>query len=304
MIKRLARQDIDDKRWNGVVHFALNDFAYGYTWYLDNVAEHWEGLIWGDYDMVMPLVWNRKYKIPYLYQPFFTQQLGIFAGKKIKETTVKKFLEAIPSEYQFIEMNLNYANYADAEDFKITERRNLVLDLNKTYTDIETEFSDNLKRNLKKAQKANLHIHTHIKPETLVDFYAEHTGKKVKEWQPKMKHTLHRIIYNAMHYNMGQLCAVHNAKGDLIAADFFLSSKKRIINLLPASNDEGKELHAMTHLLSFIIQTHSNKEMVLDFEGSMIEGVARYYKSFGAVDQPYWHLKRNNLPWYARMLKS
>jgi hypothetical protein len=298
MIKRVARTDIDDKLWNGAVHFALNDFPYGYTWYLDNVAEQWEGLIYGNYEMVMPLVFNTRYNIRYLYQPLYTQQLGVFSEHTIKAGMVKKFLDAIPEEYSFIEINP-----AESDKFKISVRKNLILHLNKTYSEIEKNYSENLKRNLKKARNANLQIHTHIKPEKLVEFYAENTGSKVKEWKPKHKHLLHRIIYNAMHYNMGQLAAVQNENGQLIAANFFLSSKKRIINLLPASNDEGRNNHAMSHLLNFIIQTHCNKEMVLDFEGSMIEGVARYYKSFGAVDQSYFHIKQNNLPWLAKIFK-
>jgi hypothetical protein len=304
VIQLVSRNNIEDKKWNGCVHFAQNDFPYGYTWYLDNVAANWDGLVWGDYEMVMPLTWNKKYGTEYLYQPFFTQQLGIFSPKKIKEDTIRKFLLAIPEKYKFIEINLNCANTVEANGFKTSEKRNLILNLNRTYTEIQQDYSENLRRNLKKARSANLHIHTHIKPEKLVDFYAENTGKKVKEWHPKYKHMLHRIIYNAMHYNMGQLCAVHNEKGELISADFFLYSKKRVVNLLPASNVEGKKLYAMAHLLNYMVQTHANKEMVLDFEGSSIEGVARFYKSFGAEEQNYRYLKKNELPWFAKVFKK
>jgi hypothetical protein len=303
MIQLVERKNIDDKKWNGCVHFAENDFAYAYTWYLDNIADNWFGLIWGDYEMVMPLIWNKKYGIEYLYQPFFTQQLGIFCPKKPGEETIRKFLNAIPSRFKFIEINLNYLNKVEANGFETTERRNLVLNLERTYTEIQQRYSDNLKRNLKKARQSKLHIHTHIKPEKLVDFYAQQTGRKIKEWQPKLKHVLHRIIYNSLHYSMGLLCAVYNEQGKIIAVNFFLYSKKRIINLLPAASEDGKKTHAMSYLLDYIIQTHCNKQMVLDFEGSNIESVARFYRSFGAEEQNYFLLKRNTLPWFVKIFK-
>ncbi len=77
-IKYLKREEIEDKKWNGCVHFAINNLPYAYTWYLDNVAEQWYGLVYGDYDLVFPLVWNRRWGFNYLYQPFASQQL-VFA---------------------------------------------------------------------------------------------------------------------------------------------------------------------------------------------------------------------------------
>ena len=40
-IKLERREEIDDKRWNGCVHFALGAPPYAYTWFLDNVCEEW-----------------------------------------------------------------------------------------------------------------------------------------------------------------------------------------------------------------------------------------------------------------------
>ena len=303
MIRFVERAAIEDKRWNGVVHFALNNMPYGYTWYLDNVAESWDGLIWGDYEMVMPLVHHKKFGINYLYQPFFTQQLGVFSDKTPKPATVQKFLDAIPEEYKFIEINLNFLNTAKDESFSLTERTNLILDLENPYEIIAANYSESLKRNLKKARQQNLTVQNNISPEKFVAFYIANTGNKVKGLNEKHTHILHRIIYNALHYSMGSLMAVYDEHNELIAANFFIHSKSRVINLLPASNEKGKEKQAMSLLLDTAIQQYQNKPFLLDFEGSMIEGVARFYKSFGATEQNYFHLRRNTLPWYAKLLK-
>ena len=45
-------------------------------------------------------------------------------------------------------------------------------------------------------------------------------------------------------------------------------------------------------LIDHIIRQEAGKNTILDFEGSKIEGVARFYKGFGAKNHPYFILKR------------
>ena len=47
----------------------------------------------------------------------------------------------------------------------------------------------------------------------------------------------------------------------------------------------------MTFLINFFIKQHACKNEFLDFEGSNIKGVKRFYKSFGAVEKNYLHIK-------------
>ena len=42
---------------------------------------------------------------------------------------------------------------------------------------------------------------------------------------------------------------------------------------------------------------------IFDFEGSNIEGVARFYKGFGAVKKIYSTIKVNKLPYFIKWLK-
>lgn len=99
-IRRISREDIDDKKWNGCVHYASNGNPYGYTWHLDAISEVWEGLVEGDYESVFPLVWNEKLRLAkQLYQPFFAQQLGIYSINMLSAKRIESFLKAIPSEY-------------------------------------------------------------------------------------------------------------------------------------------------------------------------------------------------------------
>ena len=302
-IKLLKRKEIDDKVWNGCVHFAINAMPYAYTWYLDNVCEEWEGLVLDNYKAVMPLIFNKKFGIHYLYQPFFTQQLGVFTSMPVTKNLVNSFIDHIPKKYKYIDINLNEINDT-TERAEVTTLTNYHLDLNLDYALIKVNYSKSLKRKLKKAEKNELLIQTHISPEIFVAFYIKHTAKKIKGFKEQHKHVLHRIIYKALSHQMGAVIGITNKHNELIAANFILIHPTRIINLLPCSSKEGNEQNAMPFLLDYIIQKNANNRKIFDFEGSMIEGVSQFYKSFGAEKINYYRLKRNKLPALFRYFKK
>jgi hypothetical protein len=44
--------------------------------------------------------------------------------------------------------------------------------------------------------------------------------------------------------------------------------------------------------------------MIFDFEGSSIPGVAKFYEGFGATNEPYSVIKKDNLPLWAKLAKK
>lgn len=109
-IIRVHHADINKEKWDRCIDNAVNGLIYGYSYYLDIMSPDWDALIMGDYEIVMPLTWNRKFGITYLRQPAFTQQLGIFASLFIKDDLTKAFLKKALEEFSFAEINLNYGN--------------------------------------------------------------------------------------------------------------------------------------------------------------------------------------------------
>ena len=80
-IRYVTYQQIDKAKWDACIASVDNGSIYAYSFYLDTMAKHWDALILNDYEAVMPLTWNKKYGIAYLYQPFFTASLGIFSSE-------------------------------------------------------------------------------------------------------------------------------------------------------------------------------------------------------------------------------
>jgi hypothetical protein len=64
--------------------------------------------------------------------------------------------------------------------------------------------------------------------------------------------------------------------------------------LLSASNDRGKELRGMFLVLDTFIQMHAGDINMLDFEGSNISSIARFFQGFGAKARIYQRVSFQN----------
>lgn len=56
-------------------------------------------------------------------------------------------------------------------------------------------------------------------------------------------------------------------------------------------------------LIDRFIAANSNKNLVLDFEGSNDSKLSRFYKGFGAKECVYLQARINKLPWFIRWYK-
>ena len=131
MIRYYRHSEIDKSRWDNCIKASPAGIAYAASWYLDLVSPGWEALIEDDYAAVFPLTSRRKYGFNYLFQPFFTQQGGLFKQDEfIHAEKTKLFLESIPSKFKLIEINLNTSNQIEilkktARTPENLQRRNL-----------------------------------------------------------------------------------------------------------------------------------------------------------------------------------
>ena len=61
------------------------------------------------------------------------------------------------------------------------------------------------------------------------------------------------------------------------------------------STSSGKQKCAMFFLLDRFIRENSGSNLILDFEGSMIPGVAKFYQGFGSRNTPYLRFLKTNI---------
>ncbi|MCG9879609.1 MAG: aminoacyltransferase [Bacteroidia bacterium] len=304
MIRYLKHTEIDQNKWDLCIEQSANALVYAYSWYLNIASPNWEALVLDDYLAVMPLTAHRKYFISYLSQPFFTQQLGVFTkASLLSQDILESFIQSIPKKFRFIDIQLNEQNQVLNPKLKIRKRRNYVLDLSKAYEKISKSYNTQNKRNLKKAKKYELSIQS-IGFKEVVLFYKSHKALTTKGVKDADYMRLQQLMEEANVQHKLICKGVYDKSGELLASGAFLAHKNRIIFLLGNGSELGKEKGAMTLLMDSIIFLFADHKMILDFEGSEIEGIARFFKSFGAEKRNYYRLKVNRLPWILRVFKN
>jgi hypothetical protein len=304
MIKYLRHEEIDKAKWDDCIRNAVNGLEYAQSWYLDIVAEEWEALIEDDYQRVMPLVGRTKRGISYLFQPVFTQQLGVFSQSILSEDIVTHFLSQIPSKYKFVEINLNSLNKVDKKQFNISSFLNHELDLIHRYEYLYKNYSTNLKRNLKKAKKAGLILQKNIKPEEIIALFKNNRGKTISGLTDGDYLKMQRVAYAGIYKGLIQTVGAYTPHNELCGGAIFLRSGKKMVFLFSGISEEGRSASALPFLLDAFIQEHVNKHITLDFEGSNDPKLARFYKSFGSKECYYPHLKINRLPFHLKWMVS
>lgn len=295
MIRYLKNNEIDAEKWDRCINRSMNSMLYAQSWYLDLVNNHWEGLVENDYERVMPLTPGQKFGIDYLFQPPFTQQLGIFSQSHLTTSVVDNFLKAIPPKYKFIEINLNTHNKVDDDHPAFTPWLTHELDLIGAYDNIRKGYSENLKRNLKKAEKAKVSIVENVKPELVINIFRANKGKRLANLRDSDYDLLRRLIYVMIYKRMAYVAGAYDETNDLCAGAFFVFSKTKAIFYFSATDETAKSNGAMPLLIDNFIRRNANSHLTLDFEGSNDPNLARFYRSFGAHQVTYPHYNINRL---------
>jgi hypothetical protein len=301
-IHYLHHKEIDKDKWDQCIENAGNGLVYAYSYYMDHMAKHWDALVMDDYELVMPLTWNSKYGIAYLYQPFLTAQLGVF-GNGINEKKLEAFLDAIPTKFRYWDIYLNHANAYNGIKYNLYPRSNYILSLKPPSDQLYKNYRENVQRNIKKSQQAGARIEKNFDVEKVIGLALKQMLFSSKEAKDNVNRF--RELYKYLcSRNMALTYGVVTTHGALVASCVFFKSHGRAYYILVGNHPDGKTLGASHALIDAFIRDHAGQDLLLDFEGSDIPSLAFFYSSFGATEQKYAGLRENKLPFYLRWMKA
>jgi hypothetical protein len=304
-IEFLEHDQIDKSQWDKSLINSVNGNIYAWSWYLDAVCPGWCALVTKDYQSMMPLTGRKKMGFDYLFRPLLNQQLGIFSVIKPDEDLIKNFLSSIPARYKLIEISLNRGNKEIPKDFEFSQHACFELDLNSDYISLRAEFNQNTRRSLQKAKKADLSLDENVSAEEFMKLLEQDQseGSVILSRQENLI-LLHNLLKAMKNNNSGRIMGSRNRDGKLIAAVLFGKSFQTWYYLAPVNSEEGREIGALSQIIEALIQENAGLAVRLDFEGSDIPGVARFYAGFGAKPYTYQSIRKNSLPWPLKYLKS
>ncbi len=292
-IEFLKRKEIEVEKWDQVIAESPAETIYPYSWYLDAVSEKWSALVVDDYRFIMPVVWKKKVGMKYIYQPFYTQQLGVFSREYVDPKLIRKLLRILYKKFRFAGLNFNVKNLVGEEEpYTVDDKSNYVLNLNQDYDLLHKTFTTNTKRNIRKSIEFSDKVERGLPVEELVRLKRENDVIQRSEEDYRWMVGVFETIKQS---DAGSIYAISSGN-EIIAAAFFAFSKTRAIYLLSASSPQGKERRAMFRIIDTFIKDHAGSGLVLDFEGSNIPSVARFFGGFGAQAEIYQVVSFNRLP--------
>ena len=162
----------------------------------------------------------------------------------------------------------------------------------KDYNIHHKAFSTNAKRNIRKSIEFSDLVEKNLPVEELVRLKRENDVIKRSEEDYRWMVNLFETIQQR---GAGKIYAIRTGR-EITAAAFFAFSSTRAIYLLSASSQEGKERRGMFRIIDAFISDHAGSGVILDFEGSNIPSVARFFGGFGAHPEIYQGVSFNRLP--------
>jgi len=304
-IKYLINSEIDKIKWDETIKNSPQGKIYAYSWYLDCMSPEWDALIFEDYSAVFPLPWTENIpSIKRIFQPRVCQQLGLFLSEgTVTEALLHEFLNQIPDHFKSVDLQLNEGNpLPQLKDWKVTERVNMSLSLSEEYNIIESRFSENHKRNIKKSKGAALVPMDNISPEEFVDQFLSEFKGRIRDYSESQRKGLIALMQISIHKKNGFFRVWGDRMGNILSAAFLLKSHNRIYYVLPFSTKKGRDTGGMYKLLDALFWENSEKPITFDFEGSSIEGIARFNQGFGATTSKYYQISKERLPYWVKLL--
>ena len=295
MIRFLQHDSINKPQWDECISGAVNGNLYAYSWYLDIVSPDWCALVEDDYQKVFPLPVSSRAGLRYVMQPYFTQQLGLYYQSMLTEGKLIEFLNCIPPEFRYIDINLNTSNKINSS-VNASDMTNLELDLISEYDEIASGYQNNLQRNLKRAYQNKLSIVKNVRPEDIISLFRANKGQELKHLNDTQYTIIQHIAYESIHKGTTEIWGAYDEFNQLVAGILWITSHSKAIFLFSALSESGKKLNAMPWLIDAFIRKNAGKPLTLDFEGSNNDGLARFYSSFGAKKVIYQRYERNLLP--------
>lgn len=279
-------------------------------WWLDIVCERngWNVLLYKENKeilAVLPYKIEKKIGFSIIKMPILTPRLGIYMKNILEKNIYKKisfekkvYTNLINQLENFSYFNQNFIpsfnNWLPFywKGFNQTTKYTYVLS-NNNIENIFMEIQGNITRRIKKLIKNEVSI---IESDDIETFYKlnqltfKNKGKKV----PYSLDFIKKLYNECIKREQIKLIFVKNNSNDIMAGGIFISDNKNIYYLMGTTDNKYQNISPMNLVLFEGIKIAISQKKNFDFEGSMIEGIEKYFRSFGAKQIQYFNISKIN----------
>ncbi len=303
-IEIVPRGNIDTTLWDQCVALAPNESPLAYSWVLDCLSPGWEGLIINNYVGVMPLPVSGIGNMSLLQMPHEVLTLGIFSGSgSIRALFPGVLYHRALNKFRFISYNGSPTTSPIIVSPEVTIKQTYELSLNSPYERLKSGFSQSHQRCIRKFHAMNLEILTNQHPGGFTQLTSEISISRPGLYMPSgYRKRFDRLITESINEGRGVSYSVKHQES-LVGSAFFLIGERRCI-AYHLANTQGKQMKVSFALIDHFVKTHAEKDLTIDFTGSVIPNVATFNRRFGALPKNYPSVTINRLPLLWRMAKK
>ncbi|WP_153796631.1 hypothetical protein [Foetidibacter luteolus] len=290
----LPEHKIDKCRWNTCVEAAAQQNIFMYSWALDALCDNWSGIVFNDYEAVMPVPWRKKAVLKYVYQVPFLPRISLMR-------TVARFEEngqvagLLKKNFNFVHSDFDSLMFPPK--WLLKQRVNYVLPLASSYDAIfRSRYTASCRKNIHKAVSRNCALAKKNNLTEVIALYDSAYGALQTTHSKRDYSAAETFAKAALERNMATLYSVENSvNAETLFASVILHEKQRLYYWLGAPSAAGRNARATYFFIDRLIYENAGKECTLDFEGSDIPSVASFYRQFGPDEERYFEVKKISL---------
>jgi len=283
---------------------------FSLPWWLDSVCgeKNWDviiyekgGQIWG----TMPYYKKKKYFFYIITMPKLTQTMGVYIKYPKNQKYYKKlswekeimnyFIKNLPKFDNFSQnFYYTYTNWLPFywNEFKQTTRYTYSIE-KRSIEELEKRFETDIRRRRRKADNLEIEV---FESEDIQEFYKLNKKTFARKGRdiPYSFEFIEKLYHNCKDNNAVKMFFSKDKEGTIIAGTFLVYDENTVYYIMGGVDSAKKDLGGMDVVQFESIKFALESSRKFDFEGSMIESIEKYFRSFGAVQQRYFNISKNN----------
>ena len=293
MTSIISAKDIDRLKWDALVEqYDGPGQFFHYSWYLDAICPNWTAVVQNDYEVIFPMVSSSKFGLSFFTQPLFSREFNIIGANPTFEYKKECYDHLMRHRLVFFGSSTDF----NLTNLKSSNRNYQRIELGKKYDVLYGNYSQNIKRTLKKSIEFKLEIRNYFDPVTLIELFRNEKGAEFRHLGQKEYDFIQQLMINGNKVKYDYQINAY-AEGELVASSFYFVSKDAILFLKGAVTEKGKLMGAMVCLHDYVLQVFCETHRYFDFGGSNMKGLREFNMKFGAIDMNYLLLSSNRMPW-------
>jgi hypothetical protein len=279
-------------------------------WWLDSVCgyDNWDVVLvekGGHVFASMPYQMTTQSGVVSIHIPKLTQTLGIyfkypenqkyFRKLSFEKEMIDKVLKQLPKFDSFYQsFNYSHTNLLPFHwaGFDTVVRYTYVID-GISIEELENQLETDIRRRRRKASSVGVDV---VESEDVRSFYQlnEGTFRRQKRVIPYSFEFIENLYNKCKEHGACKIIFAKDSDGAVIAGNFLIYDENTVYYLMGGMDPDKKDLGGMDVVQYAGIKFALESGRKFDFEGSMVESIEKYFRSFGAIQKPYFSVSKNN----------